>query len=154
MDRRKFLTWFGIGGIATYLPVAIVACSPQGENNNTSAPPEANNTPPKLDDTPREDGFIAIATVAELEEKGQIIKRVNDVIVFRDPSTSELVALKSLCTHQGCTVKWKADDDNLACPCHGSTFGKDGSIIEGPASTPLDVYQVKEEEGVVLVKVT
>lgn len=151
MNRRKFLTWVGVGGIATYLPVAIVACSPQGDDN-TSAPTA--NQPPKLDQTPRADGFVAIATVVDLEEKGQIVKRVNDVIVFRDPQTSELVALKSLCTHQGCTVKWDADDDNLGCACHGSAFGKDGQVIEGPASKPLDLYEAKEEDGIVLVKLT
>ena len=156
MDRRKFLSWVGVGGIASYLPVAIVACSPSADNSTFSSSSNTNTSSksPKLDKTPRADGFIAIATVADLEEKGQIVKKVNDVIIFRDPNTSKLVALKSLCTHQGCTVKWKADKQNLACACHGSAFGKDGTVIEGPANKALDVYEAKEEDGIVLVKLT
>ena len=156
MDRRKFLSWVGVGGIASYLPMAIVACSPQSQDNQNSSTSSTNtaNKPPKLDKTPRADGFVAIATVADLEKKGQIVKRVNDVIVFRDPNTSKLVALKSLCTHQGCTVKWDEGDDNLGCACHGSAFDKDGKAIQGPASKPLDVYEAKEEKGIILVNLT
>lgn len=158
MNRRKFLTWVGIGGIASYLPLAMAACTPQSTDtsSDTDNPPE-DSTPTettKLDSTPREDGFIALSTIDKLNEEGQIVKKTNDVIVIRDPQTSELIALKSLCTHQGCTVKWDGESNNLVCPCHGSAFGKDGAVITGPATKPLDIYEVKEEEGVVLVKTT
>jgi glycine/D-amino acid oxidase-like deaminating enzyme len=41
------------------------------------------------------------------------------------------------CTHQGCVLR---RDDALGtwdCPCHGSRFDQDGSVIQGPASSPL-----------------
>ena len=30
--------------------------------------------------------------------------------------------------------------NTLPCPCHGSVFNIDGSVMNGPASTPLRVY--------------
>ena len=132
MDRRRFLSWVGVGGIATSLPMAIVACSPQedtatvGDNNTTIS-----DNPPPLNDTLTEDGFVSVGTVTEVEEKGFVTKKANDVIVFKDPSTSQLVALNSLCTHQGCEVKWIAKDGNLYCPCHDSVFDTEGKAIEG-----------------------
>jgi glycine/D-amino acid oxidase-like deaminating enzyme len=41
------------------------------------------------------------------------------------------------CTHQGCVLR---QDDALGtwdCPCHGSRFDTDGSVIQGPANSPL-----------------
>jgi cytochrome b6-f complex iron-sulfur subunit len=49
-------------------------------------------------------------------------------------------------------VKWDADKQSLTCPCHDSFFSIDGAVIEGPADRSLNVYEVKEEEGNILVK--
>jgi cytochrome b6-f complex iron-sulfur subunit len=46
-------------------------------------------------------------------------------------------ALSAVCTHLGCLSTWKADADVIACPCHGSTFQRDGTAIAGPAPAPL-----------------
>jgi cytochrome b6-f complex iron-sulfur subunit len=46
-------------------------------------------------------------------------------------------ALSAVCTHLGCLSTWKADAGVIACPCHGSTFRRDGSTIAGPAPEPL-----------------
>jgi cytochrome b6-f complex iron-sulfur subunit len=46
-------------------------------------------------------------------------------------------ALTALCSHLGCLTAWKQDAGVIACPCHGSSFRRDGSIIEGPAATRL-----------------
>jgi cytochrome b6-f complex iron-sulfur subunit len=46
-------------------------------------------------------------------------------------------ALSALCTHLGCLTTWKADAGVIACPCHGSTFWRDGTTIAGPAPAPL-----------------
>jgi len=46
-------------------------------------------------------------------------------------------ALSAVCTHLGCLSTWKADSGVIACPCHGSTFRRDGTTIGGPAPAPL-----------------
>ena len=46
-------------------------------------------------------------------------------------------ALSAVCTHLGCLTVWKPEAGVIACPCHGSTFQRDGSVIAGPAPRPL-----------------
>lgn len=46
-------------------------------------------------------------------------------------------ALSAVCTHLGCLSTWKSDSGVIACPCHGSTFRRDGSVIGGPAPAAL-----------------
>jgi cytochrome b6-f complex iron-sulfur subunit len=46
-------------------------------------------------------------------------------------------AMSSICTHLGCMTVWKQDADVIACPCHGSTFRRNGAVIRGPAPRPL-----------------
>jgi glycine/D-amino acid oxidase-like deaminating enzyme len=41
------------------------------------------------------------------------------------------------CTHQGCVLREDRALGTWDCPCHGSRFDKDGSVIQGPANRPL-----------------
>jgi nitrite reductase/ring-hydroxylating ferredoxin subunit len=49
----------------------------------------------------------------------------------------EIYALRSVCTHLGCTPNWLEGEQKFKCPCHGSGFYKDGINFEGPAPRPL-----------------
>ena len=42
------------------------------------------------------------------------------------------------CRHPGCTLTWNPDEDTWDCPCHGSRFSPDGSLLDGPAQTDLE----------------
>ena len=50
-------------------------------------------------------------------------------------------AISRICTHLGCIVK--PTDTGFDCPCHGSKFAKDGSVIKGPAPKALPWLEVK-----------
>jgi Rieske Fe-S protein len=38
----------------------------------------------------------------------------------------------------GCIVNWHTAEATWDCPCHGSRFGHDGSVLEGPAVAALE----------------
>ena len=156
MIRREFNNLFGLGLLATSLPVAIAACNPSETASDAPADTAAEAPEVKIDETPRADGFAALGTVADLDANGYLGKKsfiAGPVIVIRDPANAEsLIALNSMCTHQGCGVEW--EDNAFACPCHGSKFSTDGSVTDGPATEPLDPYEVMIDGDLVLVKVS
>jgi cytochrome b6-f complex iron-sulfur subunit len=61
-----------------------------------------------------------------------------------------VLALWRKCPHLGCTIPWRADftfqgrKGWFRCPCHGSTYTKEGGVIVfGPAPRPMDVFPVE-----------
>ncbi|MEZ4434593.1 MAG: FAD-dependent oxidoreductase [bacterium] len=56
---------------------------------------------------------------------------------YRDEAGAlHLVSL--VCTHLGCHLTWNTGDRTWDCPCHGSRYGFDGVVIQGPAVRDLD----------------
>jgi len=55
----------------------------------------------------------------------------------------QIYALKTVCTHLGCTPNWLEAEQKFKCPCHGSGFYKDGVNFEGPAPRPLERYAIQ-----------
>ena len=41
------------------------------------------------------------------------------------------------CPHLGCALKWNSAEHSWDCPCHGSRFGEDGSVLDNPANGDL-----------------
>jgi cytochrome b6-f complex iron-sulfur subunit len=61
-----------------------------------------------------------------------------NVALFRD--SEGVFAISTVCTHLGCIVK--ASAKGFDCPCHGSGFEKDGTVVKGPAPQPLPWLKV------------
>jgi 3-phenylpropionate/trans-cinnamate dioxygenase ferredoxin reductase subunit len=59
------------------------------------------------------------------------------VAVYRD-AAGRTYELSPRCTHMGCTVDWNDPAQTWDCPCHGSRFSFDGSVVHGPAKEPLE----------------
>lgn len=63
-----------------------------------------------------------------------------DLYVTRVSNTSA-IAVSTVCTHQGCQINaYDANSQEYACPCHGSVFASDGTVVQGPASQALTSY--------------
>jgi menaquinol-cytochrome c reductase iron-sulfur subunit len=60
--------------------------------------------------------------------------------------------LSAVCPHLGCDVPWNADAKKFMCPCHGSVFAPDGSLVQGPAQRGMDTLPIKTEEDVLMVR--
>jgi len=58
------------------------------------------------------------------------------VAVYRDAG-GNVTERSAVCTHMGCLVGWNAAEQTWDCPCHGSRFKTDGSVVAGPAESPL-----------------
>lgn len=60
--------------------------------------------------------------------------------------------LSPICPHLGCEVPWVEARKRFVCPCHGSIFGPDGSLIYGPAARGLDYLDSKAQGGRLMVR--
>ncbi|OUL30116.1 cytochrome B6 [Nostoc sp. RF31YmG] len=141
MKRRDFISWVGLGWIASSLPIAIAACSSE-------------TTTPKPTSSASGD-WQKVGTTAELDQTGQLVANdspVGPVLVVGKSQSENLIAVNPTCTHKGCTVAWKDQAKKFACPCHGSEYGADGKVLKGPAEKPLKTYAAKIEGDSVVVK--
>lgn len=69
--------------------------------------------------------------------EGKVIERGGaKVAAYRDEKGATTLH-SAICTHMGCTVAWNTAERTWDCPCHGSRFKTDGSVISGPAESPL-----------------
>jgi cytochrome b6-f complex iron-sulfur subunit len=78
-------------------------------------------------------------------------KDKHGVWVVKDEE-NRIFALKTVCTHLGCTPNWIESRNKFKCPCHGSGFLRNGVNVEGPAPRPLDRYKITlEGDGQILI---
>ena len=91
-----------------------------------------------------------VANLAEYVEAGEVddvaaIKPGEGAIVRRGlakhavyrAEDGSIVERSAVCTHVGCIVHWNGFEKCWDCPCHGSQFLPDGSVLNGPAVRPL-----------------
>jgi Rieske Fe-S protein len=62
------------------------------------------------------------------------------VLVLRDRQ-GRLRAVSAKCTHEGCTVQYKADEALIWCACHNGRFDLDGRVLSGPPPRPLAQFR-------------
>ena len=53
--------------------------------------------------------------------------------------TDTFNAFSMFCTHQGCLTNVQ-NNAKFVCPCHGSEFSNNGSVLEGPATAKLKQF--------------
>ncbi len=75
------------------------------------------------------------------------------VVYLRQAKGQPIEALSARCTHLGCTVHWVPAETRFMCPCHGSQFAADGTVLHGPAARPLDRLAVQQRGEEVFVEI-
>ncbi len=69
--------------------------------------------------------------------EGRIVEWEGKRCAVHRTQSGELLAVSPACTHLKCIVHWNRAEQSWDCPCHGSRFAPDGSVLEGPALEPL-----------------
>jgi nitrite reductase/ring-hydroxylating ferredoxin subunit/uncharacterized membrane protein len=90
----------------------------------------------------------------ELEEGRLTSGRADGLAVVLIRRGERLHALADRCSHRGCSLhRGKLNvDETLTCPCHGSTFRLDGSLVKGPATYPQPAFDVRTSGGKVEIR--
>lgn len=144
-DRRRGLTLSTLGyGIATFSAWLGGHLSfAQGVGVNQTAFEEAPSEWTAVLDDANLDGARTLTSA-----------RGNGVAVVLVRTNAQLYALADRCSHRGCSLHEGRlnDDDTLTCPCHGSTFRLDGSIVKGPATSPQPAFDVRASDGTVEIR--
>jgi cytochrome b6-f complex iron-sulfur subunit len=69
-----------------------------------------------------------------------IVDAANDTIMVVRVSDTQVAAVSAICTHSGCENLYTASAMRFDCPCHGSQFALNGSVLRGPARRSLRTY--------------
>lgn len=69
--------------------------------------------------------------------EGRILQVGGEKVAVHRDEAGAVHAVSPVCTHVGCHVDWNSAESTWDCPCHGSRFGVDGAVIQGPAKREL-----------------
>ncbi len=64
------------------------------------------------------------------------------------------VGFSATCTHAGCAVDWRQEENQFYCPCHQGKFDANGKNIAGPPPRPLDMLNLQIVDGQLFVEET
>lgn len=62
-------------------------------------------------------------------------------------SDAQVAVFSPICPHLGCHYAWNPASRHFECPCHGSVYTLDGTVLGGPAPRRLDKLPVRIEKG-------
>jgi glycine/D-amino acid oxidase-like deaminating enzyme/nitrite reductase/ring-hydroxylating ferredoxin subunit len=69
--------------------------------------------------------------------EGRVIRRGTHKLAAYRGDDGTVSIRSAVCTHLYCIVDWNSAEKTWDCPCHGSRFATDGTVINGPAVAPL-----------------
>jgi Rieske Fe-S protein len=94
---------------------------------------------------------IAVSDHPDLARAGGAIKilpeGMRDPLLVLAVDENRYTTLSTVCTHRGCEVD--VQGPLLKCPCHGSTYDRDGRVLKGPAERPLERLATTVNAGVI-----
>lgn len=149
--RRSFFLWLiavGTAAMGALLAVPLV--------RYVLYPVFAKTTSLSWSDLSGENKYASIAApvrqIVEIEQVDGWREAVSRKPVYvtkgkRKGSLDGVEVLSAVCPHLGCEVPWNPAEGKFMCPCHGSQFAPDGSLLQGPALRGMDTLPVKVAKG-------
>ena len=132
MNRREVVQKFLVGGtVLAIAPSVLESCVKMSTDMGTLSGGKPPSSTINVD--------LSLSQNSALNSAGSS-KIIQNILIINTGQT--IVALSSICTHQGCTVGYSAANGDIECPCHGSVFSTSGSVLMGPAFTALQSYPV------------
>jgi 3-phenylpropionate/trans-cinnamate dioxygenase ferredoxin subunit len=97
--------------------------------------------------------LTSVASTADLQPNKMKAVNVNGKPVLLVNLEGTFYAIGNVCTHMACSLSnGRLKGEVVQCPCHGSMFNvKTGSVVGGPALKPEPKYNVKVENGQVMI---
>jgi nitrite reductase/ring-hydroxylating ferredoxin subunit len=137
MARRNVLAAGAVGVGA----VGLLAACGGGDDEPAAAPTTA---APSASAPASGGGEAALGSTSDIPVgSGKIFTEQR--VVVTQPAAGDFKAFSAQCTHQGCLVS-QVQGNEIICTCHGSAFStSDGSVLAGPATSPLPAQTVKVE---------
>jgi len=125
MNRHDFLSVLGVSAGTVIFAPFLASCS-----KNSSVLGTGGTVDFTLD--------LTLPANASLNSNGGSLLK-SGVIVART-SAGAYIAVSSACTHQGSTINFNSAGNRFICPNHGANFSTTGSVLVGPATSPLAKY--------------
>ncbi len=127
LPRRDFLGLGALGSALAALAVAVIGMARLPKAAVLSSPSKK----------------FRVSLPESLPPGQALVPEGHAVAVFRDEEG--VYAISTICTHLGCVVR--VTPEGFECPCHGSRFAADGSVVKGPAPKPLPWRKVSGAAG-------
>ena len=141
MNRRQLVQKFLVGGtVLVIAPSVLESCVKMSTDIGTLSGGPTTGSTLNVD--------LSLSQNSALNSAGSSMIIQNILIIN---TGQNIVALSSICTHQGCTVGYNATNGDIECPCHGSVFSTSGSVLAGPAFTALHYYPVTKSGTVLTI---
>jgi len=129
------------GTLLLIAPVALTSCEKDDPDNGPGGNNNNNNSNLIIDLTNPE--YAALNSVG-----GHVVK--SGIIVI-NLGSENYVALSAICTHEGCTVAYNSGAGNIQCPCHFSVYNTSGTVLVGPAPSPLQKFTITKSGNILTV---
>jgi len=134
LDRRRFLATAGRAAAAcAAAPLLLPLAGCSGGDDQTAAAP------------------VLRVELATLPDGERVRYQLGDDPVELRRQGGEVTVRSLICTHQGCEVHWRPEENDYLCPCHHGRFDASGRPVFGPPPQPLRTLPVRVEDGTVIV---
>ncbi len=99
------------------------------------------------DDAPTSFSFIG-----ELRDAWMRARNRQLGTVWLQKRGDQVLAHSAECPHLGCKIRWNQGEGRFFCPCHDSSFDRDGKVLSGPSPRDMDTLEARVREGLVEIR--